>query len=160
MKKMSFLFLFSLVTMLSFAVDVTGRMRITVVDGITVTENQQLNFGSVDASGVAGTVRVTYDGVRTTTGGVTAVGTGANAGYFSITGIVGTAVSYTVPTTAITILGQNTGDALIVENFIANLTTNTTNGTGVLKIGATANLAENQAVDSYSGTYDITVVNN
>ena len=102
MKKMSFLFLFSLVTMLSFAVDVTGRMRITVVDGITVTENQQLNFGSVDASGVAGTVRVTYDGVRTTTGGVTAVGTGANAGYFSITGIVGTAVSYTVPTTAIT----------------------------------------------------------
>lgn len=161
MKKILFLFALLLVSLYSFAIDtaVTGHARITIVDGITVVETQQLNFGSIDASAVAGTVVVNYDGIRSSIGGVTEIGTGFNSGSFTITGTPGTVVNYVVQTTPITLLGASTGQPLIVDNFTVSNASGTTNtgGTAILKVGATANIMANQAVDVYTGTYNVTV---
>ena len=81
--------------MLSFAAintSVVGHVSVTIVEGIAASETQQLNFGSIDASPVEGTVTVTYNGDRSTSGGVTEIGTGFTSGYFTITGNPGVAL--------------------------------------------------------------------
>lgn len=161
MKKILFLFALLLVSLSSFAVDtaVTGHARITIVDGITVVETQQLNFGSIDASAVAGTVVVNYDGIRSSTGGVTEIGTGFSSGSFTVTGTPGTVLNYVVQTTPITLLGVNTGQPITISNFTVSNASGTTNagGTAILKVGATATVIANQVVDLYTGTYEVVV---
>lgn len=163
MKRASFLFAFSLIAMLSFAAintSVVGHASVTIVDGITASETQQLNFGSIDASPVEGTVTVTYNGDRTTSGGVTEIGTGFTSGYFTITGNPEIALTYIVQATPVTLLGNTTGQSVSVGLFTVSTSDGLTNenGIAILKVGATATIPANIPPDVYRGTYDVTVV--
>lgn len=162
MKKASFLFLFSLIAMLSFAAvntSVVGHVSVTIVEGIAATETQQLNFGSIDASPAEGTVTVSYNGARSSSGGVTEVGTGFASGSFTISGNPGTALTYVVQATPITLLGSTTGQPVTVGSFTTSASDGLTNESGIaiLKVGATATIPANIPPDVYRGTYDVTI---
>ena len=162
MKRASFLFAFSLIAMLSFAAintSVVGHVSVTIVEGIAASETQQLNFGSIDASPVEGTVTVTYNGDRSTSGGVTEIGTGFTSGYFTITGNPGVALNYVVQATPITLLGNTTGQFVSVGLFTVSTSDGLTDESGIaiLKVGATATIPANIPSDVYRGTYDVTI---
>ncbi len=129
-----------------------------------------LRFGQIIRPTAAGTltIAVARNGAVTITpaGGVTAAGIGIlqaglgrGAGAFELTGSANRQTTTTLPTSIIISNGVQT---MTVNNFTAN-----TNGGGKIKldatghalllVGARLNVAANQAIGNYTGTYTITV---
>ena len=152
------------------AVTGTGTMRAFVLAPITVSNEQDLHFGSVTvATGTPGTVVVTTAGARSATAGVTLVtGTMAeNEGILRIT--AGTGVNmdvvlqagpFTVADTAA--LGADMPvDTFLFKNpavaspFVTSIVTPATFVD--VPVGATLNVAAGQTPGAYVGTYKVDV---
>jgi len=105
-----------------------------------------------------GTVVVSPEGDRTSTGGVTLIGGSASATSFTVTGDVDRAYSITLSDPAT--LSSGSG-SMTVDTFTFSPTSSSWNlgagGSQTVHVGATLHVGGSQAQASYTGTYSITV---
>ncbi len=146
-----------------------GGAEITVVRPLSFVMDDDLDFGTVIRGTTAGTVVVAPNGVRTQTGGVTlANGGGHKAASFAGQGTFNQRVDISLGSNTIFLTGP--GAPMRVRDFVigstptAVLTTAplrfriaATNGIFVFPVGATLEVAANQAPGKYTGTWTITL---
>lgn len=149
----------------------TGDASATVVTPLSFISTDDLNFGQIIPSNIAGEVRMTSDGNRTATNGIILVGASQQAGGFAGQGSFFQIVEIFLGSEDIQITGP--GAAMRVRDFsILSSATNNgvilntnprrfriTSGTGIFTfgIGATLEVGANQTPGTYSGTWDITL---
>ena len=138
-----------------------GTSTTTVIAPIEITAANDLAFGNVTEDGTGGTITVTAASSATATGadGAQAVDGTVTAGSFNVTGQNGNPYNITVPGDGVVSLsGSLTGSAAIpVSGFTPNISTGIIGTDNTFYVGGTITLAAGQAVDSYTGTYTVTV---
>ncbi len=135
-----------------------------MVTGITLTAVTPLRFGQVVRPTANGTLTIAEDGSVTGTGGVAGnqniaqTGGGRNPAAFHVTGEAGRSFYTTLPGQIFIFSGAN---SMRVNNFVDSTFGFSTplDGTGNLDltVGARLVIGANQALGSYSGTYNLTV---
>jgi hypothetical protein len=170
--KKSIKFLAITAVMFSFAISTFGQVSATataaatIITPIAINKTVDMNFGNVAASGALGTVVLAPGGGRTPAGGVTLPATAGTvaAASFTVTGQANFTYSITLPVGASTI--SNGVQTMTVNAFTSNPTPTglLTLGTETLTVGATLNVAANQAAGTYtsgaaggSGPFTVTV---
>ena len=146
----------------------TGNAEITIVLPLSFVIDDNLDFGSVIPSNVAGVVTMAPTGNRTATNGIVMVGTGHKPASFAGQGSNNQRVDVSLGSNSILITGP--GAPMRVRTFVigstptAILTTTASrfriaaaNGVFNFPIGATLEVGANQAPGSYSGTWSITL---
>lgn len=141
----------------------TATATATIVTPISIAKTVDMNFGNVAVqSTTGGTVVLSPEGTRTTTGAVTlpVVGGTITAASFTVEGQGSYTYAITLPTTDL-VLSDGAAHTMIVKSF-----TSTPSGTGeltagsqVLNVGATLEVAAAQVAGTYvSGTpFNVTV---
>jgi Domain of unknown function (DUF4402) len=137
-----------------------------------ITNNTaSLSFGSF-AAGAGGTVTVSPAGIRTKTGGVVLVPSGAgSAASFTVHGFTFPFNPNHTHTYSITLPANGTvtltgpGPSMAVNNFVSNPPAGASTGTlavgtvtQTLDVGATLTVGAGQTPGNYSGTFSITAV--
>ena len=174
MRKIAVLFtlMFGL-TLLSFTQPPTGiahadAYAVIITPTVLLTAQNVLHFGTVMPGLQGGTVILTTDGGRTSTGGVYLIDSGDNYttplnAIFRVVGKQGTLFNITLPETT-----TITGDGTDVGTMIVNTYTTSIGNPGTIaasgtefSVGATLNVDNiaNQPNGTYHGTFDV-VVNN
>ena len=133
-----------------------------IVEPLQITKTADLKFGNIAAGPSAGQVDMSISDVRTATGGVTLITAGnvSNAAAFDIIGYPDASFTISLPASILIASGAND---MLVDNFVSSLgATSTLDATGAsaLKVGASLNVAANQAVGLYTGSFDVTVAYN
>lgn len=130
-----------------------------IISTIKVGARNGLLFGDIASSSVAGSVILSTNGNRTTTGGATVNSSGSGSpATFDVSGDANASFSISLPI-SIT-LSDGSSNNMVVDNFTSSPST-----TGVLDssgkqsifVGATLNVGSNQAFGSYSGLMSVTV---
>ena len=141
------------------AATASGSSTATVIAPIGITAGTTLAFGDI-ISGAAGSVALdTADGVTDTN--VVSSGT-QTSGTFDITGETGKLYTIAFGAASITLTGLVPANTMTVNGFVHDSGVNgdrtiDAGGVDTLSVGATVNLILNQAPDTYSGSYDVTV---
>ena len=148
----------------------TGNAEITIVRPLSFVIDDNLDFGSVIPSNVAGVVTMAPTGNRTATNGIVLVGTGHKPASFAGQGGKNQRVDVSFGSNSILITGP--GVPMRVYTFVIGSTptavlTNkanrfriaAANGVFNFPVGATLEVGANQAPGSYSGTWSITLNN-
>lgn len=139
------------------AASTTGTANAKVVTPISISAGAALEFGSFAAGATPGTI--TQSGV--TTGGVTAVSSGAtrSAGTFSVTGQASTAYTFTLPAT-VTLNGPSASTMTANLSLSSGTASRTLSagGTETVSINGTLSVAASQLAGDYTGTYTVTTV--
>ncbi len=136
-----------------------AEARGTVLLPLTLTEDANLDFGTVLASAAAGTVNINSDsGVRTVTLGVT--GVAINPGHraqFTGYGTPSTQVNLSLTYPAFLVSGANVVGVNSMS-FDTGGATRTINAGGTFQVGVGGNfsIAANQANGLYTGTFTVT----
>lgn len=146
----------------------TGNAEITIVRPLSFVIDDNLDFGSLIPSNVAGIVTMTPTGVRTATNGIVLVGGGHKAASFAGQGTFNQRVDVSLGANSIFITGP--GAPMRVRTFVigstptAVLTTTPNrfriaalNGVFNFPIGATLEVGANQAPGFYRGNWSITL---
>lgn len=150
-------------------VSATAEARGTVLQPLTITQMQDLDFGTVLSSAVAGSVSINADdGSRTVGGGVTAIALdlGQRAEFAGL-GTLGQQVEITLTPPAGNILNRVGGGATILapdwdlDGGAANDTFQTrtvtdVDGAFLVGVGATFDIAANQMNGLYTANFDVT----
>ena len=129
---------------------------------ITLSAGTQLQFGTIVADATSAVdVILSPDNAITTT--LTHLGENS-VPTFNVTGEPNSTYSVTLPTASIDLEHDGSGTlsgtitTLSVSNFLENSTeTLSASGTESFQVGATLNVAANQAGGVYTGTFDVTV---
>ena len=145
-----------------------GEAEAIVLRPLSFFKVNDLDFGSIIASGTAGTVRLAPDGSRTRTGGVTLAGNGGEPARFAGLGTPNRQVNISLGSNTIWITGP--GVRMRVRDFeigstpTAILTTTPTRfsiasalGNYNFPVGGTLEVGANQTPGDYSGTFTITL---
>lgn len=139
----------------AFATDQTGNASAQIQQAISITEDTQMDFGTIAVDGSGGTVTITAAGSVSGPAGYTFSGSPAG-GTFTASGDASTAVTISFTDGSLT----GPGTAMTLNNFTHDAGgTPTTDGTGDLTFNVGADLVVNasQASGAYSGTYVVTV---
>ena len=127
---------------------------------ISVSVLQNLNFGTFYHYNTGGTVVVSPTGSRSSTGDVVLFNGTVYAGLFTVTGNIGTVVSFIIPD-AFIFSGAN---SIRLSDFVTDplivVLPNTSNPASKdVTVGATLNVGESfNPAGNYSGTFSITVI--
>ncbi len=146
-----------------------GGAEITVVRPLSFVMDDDLDFGTVIRGTTAGTVVVAPGGVRTQTGGVTlANGGGHKPAVFAGQGTFNQRVDISIGSNTIFLTGP--GAPMRVRDFVVGSTPTAVlttaplrfriaaaTGVFVFPVGATLEVAANQAPGKYTGTWTITL---
>ena len=140
----------------------SATARGTVLQPLTLTEDADLDFGTVLSTAAAGTVTINADsGVRTVTGGVAAVA--INPGHravFTGYGEPATQVNLSLSYPAFLVSGANVVavDPVVGMFFDSAGTSRTINAGGTFQVGVGGqfNIAANQPNGVYTGTFTVT----
>ncbi len=146
-----------------------GDAEITIVRPLSFVIDDGLDFGNVIRGTTAGSVTVAPSGARTSTGGVTlANGGGHKPASFAGMGVNNQRVDVSLGANSILLTGP--GASMLVHTFVigstptAILTTaptrfriNSPTGIFAFPVGATLDVAANQAPGKYTGTWSITL---
>ena len=145
-----------------------GQADAIVLRPLSFFKVNDLDFGSIIASGSAGTVRLAPDGTRTRTGGATLAGNGGEPASFAGLGTPNRQVNISLGSNTIWITGP--GPRMRVRDFeigstpTAILSTTPTRftiasalGNYNFPVGATLEVGANQTPGTYSGTFTITL---
>lgn len=145
-----------------------GRSQVGVVTPLSFIQTEELHFGQIFASNIAGTVTVAPDGSRTRTGGVTLLGTIHQPAEFAGMGAFNQRVQISLGSNSIFLTGP--GVRMRARTFVigstptAVLSTNPqvfriAGPTGAFRfpVGATLEVGANQAPGTYRGTWTITL---
>jgi hypothetical protein len=142
---------------------VTAQVFAEVIPALTATEVSQLNFGRFSPETQGGTILITPEGSRTSTGTVALSGGTHNPASFVITGEGGATFSIVLPTGPAVLSNTGSSKTMQVGYWVSNPASG--NGTGLLaqgsqevKVGATLIVGpmEQNPVGIYTGTYAIT----
>jgi hypothetical protein len=129
----------------------TASTTAILVTPISITKTEDMHFGTVAASGTAGTVVLDYADGRTATGGATlpAGSTLQKTAVFTVTGEGTSGFSISIPGSPITL--NSGGNSMTVSGFTDDLgaTGVLVAGSATIKVKATLNVGAGQA----SGTY-------
>jgi hypothetical protein len=128
---------------------------------ITISEQQQINYGTIAVTNGGGTVTISPSGTVSAPGGFTVSGL-TSAGKFHVTGKQNCSVSISFLAGSLT----GPGTAMSIGNFTNNAGASPSLnivGAGTLgsldfSVGADLTVNPNQAGGSYSGTYTVTVI--
>lgn len=145
-----------------------GEVEAIVLRPLSFFKVNDLDFGSIIASGTSGTVRLAPDGTRTRTGGVTLSGNGGEPARFAGLGTPNRQVNISLGSNMIWITGP--GVRMRVRDFeigstpTAILSTTPTRfsiastlGNYNFPVGGTLEVGANQTPGDYSGTFTITL---
>ena len=138
-----------------------------IVAGLQLAKTQDLQFGQIVRSAIAGTVTLDAASAnRVAAGGVTI---GQNAGNtsarFTATGEPGYLYSLTLPTTPVALtktVTSGTAPTMNVTNFTSTLGSSAigtlgTDGTQIFSVGGTLNIGASQETGEYQGQFNVTV---
>ena len=124
---------------------------------IAISNTAGMEFGKFVA-GSGGTVTVSPGGVRSASGSVVLVSSGAGAAaQLVVSGDANLTYAISLPAAGTLVNGANT---MAVNTFTSSPSPTGTLGAGgrqTLSVGATLNVGSNQATGSYSGAFDVTV---
>ncbi|MDX9726872.1 MAG: DUF4402 domain-containing protein [Bacteroidales bacterium] len=131
-----------------------------IVAPLTINNTVGLHFGTIMRGTALGDVTVETDGDRTSSGGVTlsTIAPVHTVAQFTIQGEAGRAYTITLPAADITITGA--GDPMTVGTFLSDPAAGTYVPVGTsttLSVGATLDVAANQAAGPYTGTFSVSV---
>ena len=146
----------------SFAqVSATANASATIVTPISISKNNDMNFGNVATDGTVGTVILAPASTRTSTGGITFPATAGTvtAASFAVAGSGSYTYSISLPTSVIIANGANN---MTVSGFISSpsFTGTLSSGTQTLTVGATLNIAAAQVAGTYASASPFTVTVN
>jgi hypothetical protein len=155
-------------TTVARAESVVADAQIAVVRPLEFISVENLEFGRVIRGTTAGTVTVTPAGARTSTGGVTLIGTDFQPAEFAGMGSNNQRVDISLGANFINVTGP--GAPMRVHTFVigstptAILTTtprrfrvNSPTGIFIFPVGATLDVGANQVPGTYSGNWSITL---
>ncbi|HJU76936.1 MAG TPA: DUF4402 domain-containing protein [Sphingomicrobium sp.] len=141
----------------------TAEARGVVLQPLTLARIQDLDFGTVVGSAVAGTVSIDADtGARSVTGGVTGVPSfPGDRGLFQGAGTAGQDVVLTLNAPTLLISTSNPLDTITVNSMVldaGNATTRTIGVTGIFQVGVGGDfaIAANQPAGLYTANFDLT----
>ena len=163
MKKFTF---FAAIAMIAFTTNAvaqataTGTSTTTVIAPITITAVNDLAFGNVTEDGTGGTVTVTAAAAAAATGttGAQAVDGTVTSGSFTVGGETGNLYDITLPSATTTLTGATTAAPTIaVSGLNTDIAVGTIGTSGTFYVGGIITLTAAQAVDTYTGSYDVTV---
>ena len=152
------LFAFSAATFAQLTASATASA--VIIAPLSIAKTVDLHFGTAWRGATAGTVVLTPAGARSATGGVTlsALAPAATVASFTISGEPTRAITITLPSEDVTITdGTNN---MTVNTFVGNPAGGAytlIGATTTLLVGATLNVAANQASGSYSGSFNVSV---
>jgi hypothetical protein len=146
---------------------VTAHASAEVIQALTATETAQLNFGRFSPETSGGEVKVTPQGIRTSTGSVVLSAGLHNAGSFYITGQYEATLTINLPAGSIILTNTANNKSMEVYRWesspAAGLNAGIlSDGSMVVSVGATlkvGNMIDNP-VGIYAGTYSITFAYN
>jgi hypothetical protein len=141
---------------------VTATANAEVVTPIAITQVQGLHFGTISATGTAGTVTVAPAGTHTESAGVKMIDftlgkqgtytvTGTGTATYAITDPVSTTITNGTVTMTIDTFSFDSANA--APGFTGTLAA----GTDTLSAGAVLHVGANQASGAYAGTFNLTV---
>lgn len=131
-----------------------------IIAPITISEVTGMNFGDIIRG--TGYVTLSATGERTSdyeafsgtqTGTVTAA-------TFTVTGETDYTYDLTLPGDLDVTLSDGLDGTMVVDTFVSNTTGTLTGGSVTVSVGATLDVANNQASGVYTGTYSVTVAYN
>ncbi len=141
----------------------TASTTAVLVTPISIAKTTDMHFGTVAASGTAGTVVLDYADGRTTTGGVTlpSGSTLQKTAVFTVTGEGNSGFSISIPSSPITLTGSVSG-SMTVSNFADDLGASGTlvSGSKTIKVKATLNVGVGQVAGTYTNASDLAVTVN
>jgi len=150
----------------AYAANQTGTATTVIVRPNTLVKVDDLDFGTIASGPTAGTVSVNaVTGVRSTTGGATAVGTLSQRAIFQGTGGI---LLITVSGDTSVTLTRAGGGGTMTASLVRAATTSgggiallggtlLPNGVQTYYVGGTLNVGANQPAGDYSGTFQLTV---
>lgn len=126
---------------------------------IAITNTAPLAFGKF-VSGSGGTVVISTNGVRSASGGVLLVPSGAGAAaQFAVSGDSNLTYAISLPADGLVALASG-ANSMVVTTFASSPSLTgalSAGGTQTISVGATLNAGSNQATGNYSGSFNITV---
>lgn len=143
----------------------TAEARGLVLQPLTLTKSKDLDFGTLLASNVLGTVTIDADtGGRSVTGGVTPVASNAGQrGLFAGAGTAGQQVTLTLapPPSNLLVSTTNSSDTILISDFVldsSNATVRTigTGGAFEVGVGGTFKIAAGQPNGFYKADFNLT----
>jgi hypothetical protein len=142
-----------------------AKAKGVVVQPLTLTKIQDLDFGTVVSSSTAGSVTINPDtGFRTTTPGVTGVPSyPGDRGLFQGNGTPSNTVQLALSGPSVLISTTNPLDTVTASNWLldsGNSTTRTIGSTGLFNVGvgATFGIGANQPAGLYQADFTVTAV--
>ncbi len=146
----------------------TGDGQVAVVTPLSFIQFEDLDFGRVISSNVAGTVTISPTGVRTSTGGVVLVGSDYQVARFAGEGSQNQRVRIQISPSIINLTGP--GPAMTVDTFTIgpapsllqlgsspNYRIQPADGIFYFTVGGRLNVGANQPGGAYSGTFNATL---
>ncbi|WP_309602279.1 DUF4402 domain-containing protein [Sphingomonas sp.] len=149
----------------SVTASATAEARGLVLQPLTLTKVDDLDFGTVLASTVFGQVTIDADtGNRTSSGGVTQVASNnGQRALFAGAGTAGQLVTLTLspPTGSVLVSTTNPADTVVISDFVlanANATSLAIDSTGFFQVGVggTFDIAANQPNGFYKADFNLT----
>lgn len=140
----------------------TAQTTATIITPIQITKTADLNFGNIVAGTSTGTVIVSPEGARASSGGVilpTATPGTITAAQFNVTGLPNATYSIVTPS-SFNVTRESGSEKMLVDQIVKTPTSNGTlaaDGTQVIKVGATLHVNANQQAGVYKNTTDLTV---
>jgi hypothetical protein len=138
----------------------------TVIRGVSITKNVDLEFGEMVSSSTSGTVVLSAAATtsRSATGGVTLASQGGitpTAAEFRVSGNPNYTYTITLPTT-VTITRSGGTETMTIDTFTKSVASPQLNGLGteLWYAGATLNVGADQVAGRYDGTFQVGVAYN
>jgi len=140
----------------------TATTTAVLVTPISIAKTTDMDFGTVAASTLLGTVVLDTANTRSITGGASLHGGTPTAAVFTVTGEPSTGFDITIPSTDITLI-DGSSNTLVVNGLVtlgATSTLDGTTGTKDIKVGATLHLPANAVAGTYTNASDLFVTVN
>jgi hypothetical protein len=146
---------------------VLGKMEVEIAVPVTATETELLNFGRIVPEASGGTVRISPQGERTSTGSITMMDDAYSAGRFTIAGMPNSLVSIVLPQTPQILVLSSGVSEVTVDEFTSDVpvggqVVRQNDGKAEISIGATLYIANglSNPAGYYTGTYEVVFMYN
>ena len=141
------------------AATATATVDANIVSTISITAQNGIVFGDIGASSIPGTITISVDGSRTSTGGATInTNTSGTPAKFEVAGDPNALLMITLPDSIV--ISSSAGDTMTVDNFTSSPSANSqldSSGRLNLIVGATMNVIGFQPFGAYTGIMSATV---
>ncbi len=141
---------------------ITAQAFAEVIEVLTATETDQLNFGRFSTDVNGGDIVISPDGSRTIQGSLNGVGGPYGPGVFQVTGAPDASFTVQLPAGPAVLVHQQTNKTMLVDDWVTdppldNGPATLINGSRVISLGATLNVGsyDDNPVGVYTGTFQM-----